>query len=334
MKTSFLAVLLLVLLAGLMLASLLSGPVDIDPGTVLRALVAPGTLPPDAQATILVTREVRLPRTLLAALTGAALGLAGAAVQGYLRNPLAEPGVLGTSSSAALGAVVAMQSGLAIAMPWLMPVGALTAAALSVVFVLAMAGPRGSGLTLILSGIALSSIAAALTSVILTMSPNPFAAMEALFWLMGSLTDRSMDHVFMTAPFVLLGMLILRGIGRDLDALTLGEDAARALGVDISRLKLRLVFGCAALVGSVTAVAGAVGFVGLVVPHMLRPLVRGLPSALLPLSSLGGAVLVVAADLAIRLVTPGQELKLGVLTALIGAPLFLHLVWKSRREAL
>lgn len=326
--------LLVLLLAALMLVSLLSGPVDIAPDTVLRALFAPSTLPADAQATILVTREVRLPRTLLAVMTGGALGLAGAAVQGYLRNPLAEPGVLGTSSSAALGAVIAMQSGLAVSLPWMMPVGALGAAALSVLFVLALAGPRGTGLTLILAGIALSAIAAAMTSVILTMSPNPFAAMEALFWLMGSLTDRSMDHVWMTLPFLLIGLLILRGIGRDLDALTLGEDAARALGVEIWRLKLRLVFGCAALVGSVTAVAGSVGFVGLVVPHLLRPLVRGLPSALLPLSALGGAVLVLAADLTIRIVTPGQELKLGVLTALLGAPLFLHLVWKSRREAL
>jgi iron complex transport system permease protein len=199
-----------------------------------------------------------------------------------------------------------------------------------VALVVAIAGPRGGALTLILAGIAVSALAAALTALVLNLSPNPFAASEIVFWMMGSLADRSMPHVWVAAPFIGLGALILATTGRGLDALTLGEDAAEALGVNLTRLRIAVVSGVAAMIGGATAVAGAVGFVGLVVPHILRPLVGARPSALLPASAMGGAAMVLAADIAVRLIAPDRDLKLGVLTAIVGAPFFLHLVWRLR----
>ncbi|MBD3786969.1 MAG: iron ABC transporter permease, partial [Sphingomonadales bacterium] len=185
---------------------------------------------------------------------------------------------------------------------------------------------------LILTGVALSALATALTSLVLNLSPNPFAANEIIFWMMGSLADRSFAHVALAAPFMALGWVLLGRLGRGLEALTLGEEAAASMGIDLKRLRLALVFGTAASVGAATAVAGAVGFVGLVVPHVLRPLVGARPAALLPASALGGAVLVLAADIAVRVVLPGRDLKLGVLMALVGAPVFLHLIWRLRGQ--
>ncbi len=321
--------LLAILVAALFAASLLIGPAALGLVESLSALVAGG---PEGDAVTLIMREVRLPRAVLGLLIGAALGLAGAAMQGFLRNPLAEPGLIGTSGSAALGAVIALQTGLAGAHVLALPGLALLGALISVALILAIAGPRGGSLTLILAGIAVSAFAGALTSLVLNLSPNPFAASEIVFWMLGSLTDRSMVHVWIAAPFILLGGLVLLGLGRGLDALTLGEDAAAALGVDLSRLRLWLIFGTAAMVGGATAVAGAIGFVGLVVPHILRPLVGARPSALLPASALGGAAMILAADIAVRIIAPDRDLKLGVLTALIGAPFFLHLIWRMRRQ--
>jgi iron complex transport system permease protein len=195
-----------------------------------------------------------------------------------------------------------------------------------------LAGPRGASITLILAGIAISALAAALTSLVLNLSPNPYAASEIVFWMMGSLADRSMTHVWLALPLMALGWVGLATLGRGLDALTLGEDAAEAMGIRLTRLRLTLVVGTACVVGAATAVAGAIGFVGLVVPHLLRPLVGARPSRLLWASALGGAAMVLAADLAVRLVLPERDLKLGVLTALVGAPLFLHLIYKTRAE--
>ena len=320
---SGLAALTLALLAG----SLLIGPAGIAPTRGLAALIG-GDGP-----TALVMREIRLPRALLGAVVGASLGLSGAAMQGYLRNPLAEPGLIGVSSSAALGAVLAIQTGLAAAFAPALPLVALAGAAASVGLVLLLAGPRGASLTLILAGIAVSALAGALTSLVLNLSPNPFAAAEIVFWMLGSLADRSFVHLWLAAPFVAVGMALLARLGRGLDALTLGEDAAATMGVRLGRLRLELVSGVAMCVGAVTAVAGAIGFVGLVVPHLLRPLVGARPSALLPASALGGAAMVLAADIAVRLILPERDLKLGVLTALVGAPVFLHLIYATRRRA-
>lgn len=292
-----------------------------------------GLISGDKGPLTLVMREIRLPRALLGVMLGISLGLAGAALQGYLRNPLAEPGLIGVSASAALGAVLAIQTGLAATFALGLPLLALAGAFLAVLLILVLAGPRGSSITLILSGIAISAMAAALTSLVLNLSPNPFAANEIVFWMMGSLADRSMVHVGLALPLMLLGWGLLLGTGRGLDALTLGEDAAATLGIRLNRLRLTLIFGTACVVGAATAVAGTVGFVGLVVPHILRPLVGARPSRLLWASALGGAVMILAADIAVREVLPGRELKLGVLTALVGAPLFLHLIFKTRKES-
>jgi len=279
-----------------------------------------------------VMQDIRLPRALLGMMVGGSLGLAGAAMQGYLRNPLAEPGLIGVSASAALGAVIAIQSGLAAAFMLGLPLMALAGALVGVMLVLALAGPRGGALTLILAGIAISAMAGAITQLVLNLSKNPFAVNEIVFWMMGSLADRSLTHVWLALPFTLLGWLVLARLGRGLDALTLGEDAAATMGVHLGRLRLMLVLGTACVVGAATAVAGTIGFVGLVVPHLLRPLVGAQPSRLLPASALGGAAMVLAADIAVRLVVPERDLKLGVLTALVGAPLFLHLIYKTRKE--
>ena len=280
----------------------------------------------------LVMREIRLPRALLAVMVGASLGLSGAALQGYLRNPLAEPGLIGISGAAALGAVLAIQTGLVLTHPLALPLSALGMALAAVLLILALAGPRGGSITLILAGIVISALAGALTSLVLNLSPNPFAAADIVFWLMGSLADRSMAHVWLALPFMALGWAMLAALGRGLDALTLGEDAAQAMGIHLPRLRLLLVLGAAASVGAATAVAGAIGFVGLVVPHLLRPLVGGRPSALLWASGLGGAAMVLAADIAVRVLLPDRDLKLGVLMALVGAPLFLHLIYRTRKE--
>ena len=306
--------------------SLLVGPAGIGFQESIAALLAG-----EGDVTVLVMREIRLPRAILGLTIGASLGLSGAALQGYLRNPLAEPGLIGVSSCAALGSVVAIYTGLSAVFPLALPLLALTGAFLSVLILLALASFRGGSLTLILAGVAISALAAALTSLALSLSPNPFAALEIVFWLLGSLTDRSMLHVTLAVPFMLAGWGVLAGLGRGLDALTLGEDAAASLGLRIGLFRLALVLGVAASVGAATAVAGAIGFVGLVVPHLLRPLVGARPSRLLLASALGGAAMLLAADLAVRLLSDGRELKLGVLTALIGAPFFLRLVLTTRR---
>jgi iron complex transport system permease protein len=280
----------------------------------------------------LILTEIRLPRTLLGLLVGAALGLSGAALQGYLRNPLAEPGIIGISGGAALGAVLAIHTGLAATLVIGLPLGGLVGAAAAMGVVLWLAGERGGPITLILAGVAVASLTTALIALVLTLSQNPFAAVEIVYWLMGSLSDRSMTHVWLAAPPILAGLFVLARLGRDLDALTLGEEVAANLGTSLSQLRVLVVAGTALAVGAATAVSGTIGFVGLIVPHILRPLVGHVPSRLLPASALGGAALVLAADLALRIVSPGGSIRLGVLTALIGTPFFVWLVVSTRRE--
>ncbi len=313
--------------AALFLASLLTGAADIPPAAALRALVRGGEGPLPV-----ILREIRLPRAILAASVGFGLGLSGAAIQGYLRNPLAEPGLLGISGSAALGAVIALQTGLAAAWPLALPLAALGGSCAAVALILWLAGPRGSSMTLILAGIAISALAAAATSLALNLSPNPFAAAETMFWMMGSVADRSFVHVALSLPAIAAGSALLLTLGRGLDALTLGEDVAETLGIRLARLRFLLIVGTSAAVGAGVAVAGAIGFVGLVVPHVLRPFVAAQPSRLLMASGLGGAALVLAADVASQSILPEKDLKLGVLTALVGAPVFLHLIYRTRRD--
>lgn len=324
-----LLVALILLVAALFMASVLTGPVRVGIRDSLIALFSGGD-----DMLSLVMREIRLPRAILGLLVGAALGMSGAVLQGFLRNPLAEPGLIGTSATAALGAVLAIQTGLAAAFPLGLPLAALAGAAASVGLVLLLAGPQGGTLALILAGIAISALAGAATSLVLNLSPNPFAANEIVFWMLGSLADRSMLHVWIALPFMVLGFAALWPARRALDALTLGEDAAASTGISLTRLRLMTACGVAALVGASTAVAGTVGFVGLVVPHVLRRAVGASPARLVPASALGGAAVVLAADIAVRVIAPGRDLKLGVLTALVGAPFFLHLILKTRRQGL
>lgn len=325
MSQRLLLTLLGLLVAVLFLASLLIGPAALGLSESLSALLSG-----EGGPIVLVMQEIRLPRAILGLLVGAVLGLSGAAMQGFLRNPLAEPGLIGVSSSAALGAVLSLQTGLAAAFTLALPLAALAGAALSVLLILALAGPRGGALSLILAGIAISALTGAGTQLVLNLSANPFAVMEIVYWMMGSLADRSMTHVWIAAPFMLAGSVMLLSTGRALDALTLGEDAAQSMGVSLRRLRLMIILGTASAIGASVAVAGAIGFVGLVIPHLLRPLTGGQPSRLLPAAMLGGAAMLLASDIAVRLIAPDQDLKLGVLTALIGAPFFLHLLWRMR----
>jgi iron complex transport system permease protein len=275
-----------------------------------------------------IIAELRVPRAVLGALLGGALGLSGAVLQGYLRNPLADPTVIGVSSCAALGAVASIVLGLGGAgfgqFAWAMA-GAGGAMAL-----LAMLTARGQGqVVFVLAGTVLASLAAALTAFLISIAPNPYAVAEAIDWLMGALTDRGIDDVLLAAPFILGGSLMLLTTGRSLDALTLGDDAARSLGVGLTRLRWTIVVGTGLAIGAGVAVTGVVGFVGLVVPHLLRPLFGARPSALLLPSALGGAALTLVADSLCRLAPGAGEVRLGVVMALIGAPFFLGLLFRE-----
>jgi iron complex transport system permease protein len=279
-----------------------------------------------------ILAEIRVPRTLLALLVGGTLGLTGAALQGLLRNPLAEPGLLGASSGAALGAVIVFYFGLATLSSVLLPLGAVMGSLAALAVLYALAGRRGDLLTIVLAGIAINALAAALTSLALNFAPSPYAALEILFWMLGSLENRSLAHVYLAVPLMVPGWVLVIAAARGLDALTLGEETALSLGFDPRRTQWLVIGGTALAVGGAVAVTGVVGFVGLVVPHLMRRAAGQHPSRLLLPSFLGGALLATLADTAIRLMPPGPELKLGVVTALVGAPFFLHLVMRPRPE--
>ena len=312
-----------VLLAALALAaaaSLAVGPVGIPWSAWLD--------PHDPRGAVLV--QLRLPRTLLGALTGGVLGLSGAALQGYTRNPLADPGVLGVSATASLGAVLALYFGAAALGAWVTPVVAVAFAALGALALVGLAG-RASGVAdFLLAGVVVQTVAGAGVALALNLAPNPWAAEEIVDWLMGSLADRSFTDLALAAPFALAGAALLLSTGRALDALTLGEEAARSLGAPLGRTRALLTAGVALAVGAVTAVTGVIGFVGLVTPHLLRPLVGSRPGALLVPSALGGAALLLAADVAVRLIPSAAPVKLGVATAVVGGPFFLWLLLRRR----
>ena len=308
------------------LLSVLVGPAHIGFAAMLDALAGKGD--PIVRAILL---ELRLPRAILGLLVGAMLGAGGAALQGYLRNPLAEPAVLGISSTAALGAIIAIYFQLADAHPWLVPLFAILGAVAALVPLLGLSARGESALTLILAGVALSTLAGAGISLALNLAPNPFAAMEITTWLLGSLEDRSFNDVLIAAPCIAVGLVLLLGQGRALDALSLGEDGARSLGTDLGRVRLSMLAGIAIGVGGAVAVSGAIGFVGLIVPHLVRPLTDRSPSAVLLPSAIAGAVLLSAADIAVRLIPTEAPLKLGVLTAFVGVPFFVRHLLRERR---
>lgn len=279
----------------------------------------------------LIILELRLPRAVLGCVIGAGLGMAGAAMQGYLRNPLADPGLFGVSSSAALGAVLSIFFGLTNSF-WLLPAFALAGAAGAMGALALLVGRSGGLMVFTLAGVVLSSLTGALTSLVISLAPSPFALSEILTWLLGALTDRSWVDVALAAPLTALGMALLWASGRDLDALTLGEPAARSLGVHMSRLQAKLVIGIGLVVGASVAAAGVIGFVGLIVPHLVRQLVGGQSSRVMPAAALAGAILVVSADGVVRLAPGGSELRLGIAMSLLGAPFFLALLLRLRRE--
>jgi len=318
-----LAILVLMLFCG----SLAVGPVVLAPGTVVAGLFGGG-----GEAARIIVQEIRLPRALLSVMIGGSLGLSGAALQGLLRNPLAAPDLFGAPAAASFGAVVAISLGVADALSFALPVAAIAAALVSVALLVVVAGPRSSLLVVILAGLAISSLAGAGTALALNLAPNPFAALEIAFWLLGSLEDRSMQHVLIALPFMAVGVALLAWDGRAFRALTLGEEAAASLGFNLARVRLRVVSGVAAAVGAGVAVAGSIGFIGLVAPHLVRPLVGHDPARLMLPAALAGAALLTAADIAARLIPAQEEIKVGVLTALIGAPFFIWLIFSRRRD--
>jgi iron complex transport system permease protein len=310
-------VLLLALLIALPL-SLLAGRVWLDPATTPNAAV--------------ILAELRLPRALLAVIVGGGLGAAGAAMQGYLRNPLADPGLFGIAPGAALGAVVSLWFGFA-ASAWLLPLFALAGGAGAMALLAAIAGRTGGVALFTLAGMMIASLAGALMSLAISLAPNAFAMSEIVTWLMGALTDRGWAEVKLAAPLTLTGIALLTLAGRGLDALTLGEDAARSLGIEPGRLQALLITGVGLTVGSGVAVAGIIGFVGLIVPHLVRPLTDRKPSSLIVPSALAGALLVLVADCLCRILPLVTELRLGIALSLIGGPFFLWLLLKMRRRA-
>jgi iron complex transport system permease protein len=323
-------IMLIVLLVVALPLSLLAGQVWINP------------FGPPVRNALPILIELRAPRAVLALVIGGGLGAAGAAMQGYLRNPLADPGLFGIAPLAALGAVLSISTGLA-AQVWTLPLFALGGAALAMALLALIAGTGvggiggngiGRGIMLFtLAGMMIASLAGALTSLVISLSPNPFALSEIVTWLMGALENRSWHDVALSAPPTVLGVALLAGAGRSLDALSLGEVAARSLGVDAGRLQFRMVLGVGLVVGAGVAVAGIIGFVGLIVPHLLRPLTDRRPGSLIVPSALAGALLVLIADSACRVIPlAGGELRLGIALSLIGAPFFLVLLMRLRRE--
>jgi iron complex transport system permease protein len=307
--------------------SFLLGPADLSAGDLISGLFS------SHGAAGVIAREIRLPRAALALVVGAALGASGAALQGLFRNPLAEPGVTGVTSSAGLGAVIAMYFGIAAVAPMLLPAFAV-AGALFTASLLYLLSRAGAGvMAQILAGVAISSLATALTALALSFAPNPYAMSEMVMWMIGSLKDRTLNDLYFAAPLTATGIVLLMTAARGLDALTLGEEAAHSLGIDVQSVRRRVVVGVALATGAATAAAGAVSFVGLVVPHLLRPFYGFEPARLIWPSALGGAALVAAADIAVRLIAPDGQLLLGVLTALLGAPFFLWLIIRLRKDA-
>lgn len=278
----------------------------------------------------LILTEVRLPRALIALFAGATLGLCGAVMQSLLRNPLASPGLIGSASGAVLGAVIALYFGLAGLWSAALPLCGILGSLGATLLVYLLAGRNAGTLTLILAGVAINAFSLALVSLLLNLAPSPYAVQEITLWMLGSLANASLDDLWIMLPGTLLGWLLLLRQGRPLDLLTLGEETSQSMGVDLQRLRWRVFLAVALALGSAVSVTGSIGFIGLVVPHLLRPLVGHQPSRLLAASALGGAILLLAADIAVRLMPLQTEIKVGVLTSLIGAPFFLFLIIKSR----
>ncbi len=318
--------LLSLILIALFVISLTTGS---NPIPLIRA--ASDAMADNPSVISLILTEIRLPRTLIALLAGATLGLCGAVIQGLLRNPLASPGLIGSSSGAAFGAVLMLYLGVADVIPEALPLGGMIGSLCAMLLVYTLAGRDATIVTLILAGVAINTLALALVSLLLNLAPSPYAVQEIALWMLGSVADKGMHDFWLLLFPTLIGWTLLTGSGKALDALTLGEDTASTLGFNLSSIRWRLFLATALAVGAAVSITGAIGFVGLVTPHLMRPFVGHQPSRLLTSSALGGAVILMLADIIVRLLPPGQEIKVGVITSLVGAPFFLYLILKTRR---
>lgn len=318
---------LIVLVTALAVTSLMVGTESIP---LTRALADQFTNADSIYA--IIFREIRLPRMLIAMTIGASLGLCGAAMQGLLRNPLASPGLVGSSSGAAVGAVAVLYFSATLWNVQLVPLAGMIGSLLATLLVYLLAG-RGAGITnLILAGVAVNALAAACLSLLLNLAPSPYAAQELILWTLGDLTDRSMKDLWLLLPCTFIGWILLFGIGQQLNALTLGETTASSMGINVQHLRWRVFIAVSLAVGAAVSIAGMIGFIGLVVPHLLRVHVNHEPARLLPVSALGGAAMLLAADIGVRLIPTQQTLKVGVLTALVGAPFFFYLIVRNRQN--
>lgn len=309
-------------------AACLVGSTSIGPDRVLAALLG-GASPGDR----VVVWEIRLPRAVAALVVGVALGASGAALQGLLRNPLAEPGVLGVSASAALGATFVIYYHLASVSGFALPVAAIAGALAATALLTGAATRVGSVVTLILVGIGLSSFAGALMALLMNLAPHPFSLSDMLNWMLGTVANRSFDDLMCAAPFLAVGLAILFTGRRSLSALALGDEGAAGVGVDIPHIRRLVVVGAGLATGAAVALAGVIGFVGIVAPHIVRPWVRHNPARTLAPSALLAGLLLVIADIGVRLAPTGTELKLGVVAALLGAPVFVWIVVQKRRPS-
>ena len=336
-RSSFVFILLPVILLVLMTASLFQGPAHIAMGKITAILshqlgwpIANDELRPWMQNVLL---DVRMPRTLVGALAGACLAICGAVMQGMFRNPLASPSILGVSSGASLGAVVALYLGLASISIWTLPLFASAGACLTLLLVYRIASQRGHIAmgTLLLAGIAIAALNTATTSFILSLSLNNWEVGRMIvYWTMGGLEGRTWDHVSLLAPVAIAGTALLLVFSRNLDALLLGEVHAASVGVDVIRTRRHLLIITAIMVGITISVCGGIGFIGLVVPHILRLILGPHHRYLLPASAFGGAICLLGADLLLRSIAPEKMIPLGVVTAMLGAPFFLFLLIKKR----
>lgn len=312
--------------ASVLFLGLFLGETMLRPADVLAALLRQG----DAAAQVIVW-EIRLPRALAAFLVGAALGGSGASLQGLLRNPLADPGILGVSATASLAATAVLYFGLWGAFIWALPLAAVGGAIAATLFLALAAARTENVVALILVGAGLSSFSVALMALLMNLAPNPFSLSDLISWMLGSVANRSLDDIALAAPFLLAGGGLLALQARALSALTLGEEAASSIGLDLQRAKLAIVLGAGLVIGGAVSLAGAIGFVGLVAPHIVRPFTGHDPARTLVPAALFAGALLVGADLLVRILPTSSELKLGVVAALVGAPAFIWIALRRGR---
>ena len=328
---------LLALVLAAALVSLSLGPVNIPASHVASIMLSllGLELADFSRTEQLVIEQIRLPRIVVGATVGMALGVAGATMQGLFRNPMADPGIIGVSAGGAVGAVVAIATGMTglffLALPTFAFVGAIAATFL--VYGIAAVGGRFSMATLLLAGVAVNAFLGAVVSAIIIMLPDNEALREILFWLAGGLDSRSWEHVRISAPLILGGVAVIVLMSRDLNLLMLGDDEARSMGVRVGLARPVLLAAAALATGAAVAVSGTIAFVGLVTPHVIRLVLGPDHRVLVPMSAAGGAVFVIVADTVARTVVQPAEFRVGVLTAFVGAPFFILLLIKNKRQA-